>query len=119
MLRRIVASRHEPYTSCNESDDRAHPKGRAPSMVNHEVGDQRRCEPRSGAYAGENPAVRNAAFAYRDPAGDELICCGIDYCLSGAEEESHGHEQEDRTTDACRNKSGQCREEPPPENTSR
>src|SRR5579863_4349602 len=93
MLGRRIASYEQPDRSGHEADDRADPKRRAPSVVDHHVGDERRGETRARANAGEDPAVGNAAFLHWNPARDELVRRGINDSLARTQQKANSNEQ--------------------------
>src|SRR5215472_526524 len=84
--------------------------------MNHEIGNQRWCQAGSSAYSGENPSVRNASLANRNPARNELVCCGIDYGLACAQKKSNRDEEKQGTRDAWWNQCRQGSEDSPPNN---
>src|ERR1700759_1297189 len=106
MVCRIVACCEVPDTSGKESDDCAHPEGRAPSVVNHEIRDERRREARTRPDSGEDPAIGDTTFADRNPASDELIRRRVNDCLSGPEKKSDGNKKKQCATDVSGHKRG-------------
>src|SRR5271154_175068 len=95
MLRRSIASRNEPHGSGQKPNHRAHPERRTPTIMHHDVSDQRRGKPSPGADACKYPAIGNTALADWNPARDELIGRRINYGLAGPERETDRNKQEE------------------------
>ena len=86
-----VARGHEPNQAGSSSYKSAYPERSAPTVVNHNVGDERRRETRAGSDTGEDPAVSNAALGHGNPARYKPIGCRIDHRLARAEQKTHCH----------------------------
>ena len=92
--------------------------------MNHQIGNERGCETRASANAGEDLAIGDATLPHRDPSSHKLVRSWIDHGLAGAEKKANSNEEKQRTADVRWNERRQRREYSPPddaacENTSR
>src|SRR5580700_1705632 len=90
-----VARGNKPARPGEQPKDGAPPERRAPTVVNHHVGDERRRESGAGSDAGEDPAIGYATLANWNPARHKLIGCWIDNRLARAEQKTNGDKQKE------------------------
>ncbi len=114
-----IASRSKPNRTGDQSDHSTRPKRGTPSIVDHQVGDERRREAGTGSDPSEDPAVGDSALVDRNPAREKLIRGRIDDGLARAEKEANRHEQEQGAGDIRRNKRGEGRKDSPPDHSAR
>src|SRR5262249_20779345 len=94
-------------------------KGPAPSIPQHDPGNQRRRKSGAHSNAGKNTAVREPAFRRRYPTGNKLIRSGVNYSFASAQRKANSHKSEQRGPEMCGNRRGQRRENPPPHHSKR
>jgi len=113
-----ITRRHKPDRTGDQSDHGARPKGGAPTIVDHQVGDEGWRETRTSSHSGEDPAVGDSALLDRNPAGEELIRGRIDDRLACTEEKANSHEKEQGASNIRRNERGESREDSPPDHAT-
>ncbi len=118
MLGWSIASRSKPDGTGDQSDHGARPKRGAPTIVDHQIGDEGWRETGASSDPGENPAIGDSALVDRNPAGEKLIRGRIDDRLACAEEEANCHEKEQGASNIRRNERGQSREDSPPDHST-
>src|SRR6201987_3072085 len=115
MLLWSVASGNVPHDPSQKADDRAHPERRSPSIVDHQVGDERRRQAGASADAGEYPAIRNAALAHGNPTCHKLIGRRINDRFPSAEKKPDTHKQQKCAREIGWDDRRQGREPSPPD----
>src|SRR5207237_8131878 len=99
---------------CGESENRARPERRTPTVMDHDVSDKQRRKASTRSHSGKYPSIRDTALADRNPAGNKLIGRGIDDSLARAQKKSHCDEYKYRPRNVCRDQSSQSGEDSPP-----
>src|ERR1700737_4240446 len=117
MLLGRVTRRDEPNGSRSKADKGADPKGKAPAVMHHEIGNKWWRKTRAHADAGKNQTVGDAALLSRNPARHDLIRCGINHRFSAAEQKADRCENQNRACNTDGNGRGERREHAPPQNS--
>ena len=92
MLLGSVASCDEPDATSQKSYGRAYPERRAPTVMQHEISNERWRKAGASADPSKNPAVGDASLAHGNPTRDELIGRGINDRFPGTEQKSNRNE---------------------------
>ena len=92
MVLRPVAGNQEPDNSGADPDQCRDPECPMPAVVIDDVADDRRSGGCAGAHAGEDDAIRQAAFLIRNPGGDQTVGRRENAGFAGAQQKPH-HQQ--------------------------
>src|SRR5256885_2963197 len=119
MLFRRVARRDEPNQPGGKPNQRADPERSTPTVVQHNVGHERRRDCGTYANARENHAIGHAALLRGNPARDELIGRRVDHRFPDAEQQPGENQRGKRIAQGRRDRGGKRRENTPPDHATR
>jgi hypothetical protein len=89
-----VARQPIPDGAGRQADDRADPERGAPSVMQNDIGDQRRRDAGARAHAGKDDAVGQAALLGWNPVGHQPVGCGKQHGFARAQREAHGQQHQ-------------------------
>ena len=119
MLGRRIARGKVPHNSSHQSDSSTHPERSSPSIVQHDVRDQRRREARSCANASKDPAISDAALLTGNPGSNEAVRRGVNHGLASSENETDCNKGDENTAYLRRYSGGKRGKNAPPNHTER